>query len=512
MYYALQIIKDRRFWLLVFALAGLFLLLYLFTHSVLIIDSKTNEERTIFIRKEGFERKVTLNNSSRRYVLPSGEYDIEVVGQNSQSFYRKKLRPFWVHKVDVETTKIKKSEFLGKSYLTCGRLGDSGTPLFYSCQPSNLASIQSSAPLSSSDSGDEEYYSEGEDSTTALQVYGNGFLQATANGSYLQLDKRTANSSDSIIDLEGFEDTISDSKFSVFNQSVAAFDTQTSRLYFNKITNVSKYQNTEVNMDLFAAEDSSNAQIYSTPNYVYITSAIGEEEAAGGESSDSAIPNDRHTETRIIIFSREEGKVVKDLSLDRDWEINNFFSGPHDTLILTLGSEQEYNTYTVSPKGKVLPLYGSKDTLQQACTLNNDNVYYLADGGHNIYEYDIDNQSSKLVYDNQFNSVLGLSCANNKPYFTISNDNEEDLDILFHYTISDKEQHGQRLDSVLPLYYTINQDTLKFNESRAGAMVDMLYDSDQNGGGPKEPVRNKLLELLQEKGVDTNGLVIEFAY
>ncbi len=509
------LLRNRRVRLSILLLASIFLLHFFLTHSMLTIESTGDEERTVYVRKEGFEEKTELKNSSKRFFLGSGDYEVEIVSKDSQSLYRKKLGPLWSHKLLAETIPPRNSILLGKHSLGCAKQDQTGTPVYYSCGPSSPGLIDPSpgTTAAAADSGDENYYKTLETTSLALRPFGGEFLAASVDSNGLTIKKRSQKALNAApLTIKEFTGNVSDRTFSASRQAgFAVFDTQKSVLYFTIDSKAESYQALNIDKKLFSDEKPESAQVFDTGNFVYIFSTTSDEATANNQADNKN--GDDHA-PKIIVVEKKQKKVTKNTKLSPKWHINSLSAGTSDNLIILLSGDQEQKIYTLESNGKTSPLPSVKNTAQQVCTNDNESFYYLADGGHAIYKYSVSKTASFQIYNNEFNNILRINCVDGRLYFVLNNEKDDEVDKNFHYALGDKSQIGTRLDSVLPIYLTIDHDTVKFTEAGEGIAASMMYDSDKNGASSasKQKSRDQLIKLLLEKDVDATNLPINFLY
>jgi hypothetical protein len=494
----------------VLLITAFFIVSYLLTHSMLTIESAGNESRTIYIRKEGFEEKIVLKNSSRRLILPSGNYEIEVLNEDSQSLYEKNLGIFWPQRLAAETAPPLSSNYLGSNALGCvKKLGVS--IVNYSCRPSRLGFIDEGTSKLIEDSGDQNYYKNLETTSLALAPYGTAFVEASKNNSSLAVKERgPGGQAKTLFSIQDFGGEVSDSTLSVFENGFTVFDNEGSTLYFSSRSAPSKYESIALDEGLFEKDSARGAQIFDAGAFVYIFSLASEEESSGGPTNGEEGHGDSAT---VIVVDKSRREVRKTVGLNRDWVVNSMAAGPRGTLLILLSGSASKRIYSVEPTGKVRALLGVTETVQQACSSDNQSFYYAARGGHTLYKYVVAKKASFKVYENPANSVASITCGDGGLYFVLNNERDDTVGLNAHYRLGDNPHAGPRLDAVLPVYITVNQDTIKFSEDdQGGITASLLYDADGNGSTSQEAAKAELLKKLQEKNIDITGLVITFLF
>lgn len=501
---------NRKFILVIITLIVIGSIVNFFlTHSLLTIESSANNEKTVYVKGEGYEKTITLKDSSKKLLLKSGAYKIEVVDGDEQTIYGKKLGFFSLQKLSIETSPQKNSAFLGQSFIGCARQGEGGIPIYYSCYPSSLGSIvqASTKPVETSDD-----FSQSADLINSLKARGQHFLEAKISDNKVLLTERTTRIDDpgkQLTTIADFNGEISDQLFSVDNQSrsFALFDNVKSSLYYSNGEDASKYSSLVIDKKLFPEKNPKYVSTYNTPNYVYLLSLISEEETANNPEGSQA----EHThKPKIVVIDKKRKKIAKEVTLPIDWEIKSVNNGPQDNLIIFISAASNQNTYSLNAGGKVELLTSFSESPQQACTVNND-LYYVADGGRKIYKYIDSKEASFLVYSSDNSVGTTISCTENL-YFSFTNDKDDETGMRHHYALGNDNQVGPRLSTVLPIFLTIEQDTLKISEGAGGVLIESMFDSNRNGPPSKETTRVKLTELLGEKGINSKDINITFAY
>lgn len=497
--------RSRILWAAGILLVVLLALNYLLTHSTLTITSSGPEPRTVYIRKEGFEEKTVLKNSQKKYTLRPGNYEIEVVSGDSQSIYYRHLDILKRQKLAVETIDPKSESLLGKSDLRCARLGPAGKPVFYSCYPSSGGQInlQGEAGNNSAPGESSSTKQTGLSTTSlAMQPSGQGFIEARTNSSGLVLSQRFfGGSSQKILGLDSFKGQVNDGLFAVVNNNYAVFDTKTGILYYSYGFNkTGKVQLKQVD---FSGKDFRYAQVYNSLGFVYILSSTGEEVLGGGQQKPDY-------KSKILIVDKSKGALIKNKDLDYKWSVQNAVAANND-LYIVIGGDFSPNTYKITAGGRTSAVPGLNN-VSQICALG-DNLYYLNDDGRIVYRYSFSKNASFRVYKNSSDTINSISCLDGKFYFSIINSRDEDLSTIYHYTLGGYSQNkGVELSSVLPLFITLDQDTLKFEEAADGVKATLFYDNNGNGFNAFDQAKARLLQILNEKGVDTSRLNISFDF
>lgn len=498
---------NKKIFLGLLALILLLIANYFFTHGILTIQSTGGEEQTVYVRSGEFEEKIVLKNSSRRLVLSSGNYEIEVLNGNRQSLYDVKLRTLWpVKKLSVDTKSLRSSVFLGRNILPCARQDGSGSPVFYSCNPSTAGLVNSGTQSTTETATDDEgsFIPANQNGTFALRPYKEGFLQLHSGVRGATVETRDTGMPIVRNNLSGFGGTVTDNTFSASEEGFVAFDQKASVLYISAANNVSSYETLKIDEGEFLNDDPSASGVVDAGKYIYIISTGSDEEMANNSDK-------KEQGTRVLVVDRKKRAVIETKDLGKE-AINSFVGGADGNLLLVFGRDSVDRLRVLVPGGGVQLLAAVKSSVQQACYASRDRLYYLADSGHAIYEYFAKEAVSRLMYSNPESNILRINCVGGNLYFSGINERDDETGLDSHYTLGEAAHSGVNLDSVLPIYATVNQDSFKIGRGHEGLILELMYDSDGNGVPDRAAVQARAVELLQQKGINPSGLVFIFQF
>lgn len=509
------LLTPRRIIVAVILFFVIGILSFVLSFSWLTISSETREEKIVYIRRtDGTSVKnFTLPQGSKRLLMSRGEYTIEVSSGDSFSSYQKNLKLF-SDKLEVELVKPKSSVFLGNSELPCSKQQPSGLALFYSCGLMTVSSItlerQAVEKVREDTVELPETIGEEKEFSTALEDYGEDFIEATVFENKLTIRLRNqagAKPDSQPVIVSGFSGRISDAAFSASQSAnFSVFNTSNNEvLLFADIKDASPGR---VKLE-GRIDEGLSTQIFAGPSYTFLvnsqTAEHLEDLPEGAEGSEAP------AQPKIIVIDNKEGKIVKEQDLPAGLIARSIVAGPNDRLLFLLTGDDEGEVHLYSPDKGLEQMGLSPKGVQQACWKDNNSFYYLADAGRAIYLHSLDKQASFRLYAIDTNFIRSLSCSSGQLYFAIDKEGNEKLE-LSHYNLGTEVHTGSRVEGVLPFYYTMDGDTLRFEETRSGVTVTLAYDSNNNGPPDKDAVIKKLTDILKENGVETKGLNIKFSY
>lgn len=496
---------------------------YFLTHSVLIVSSTDDTEKTVHIRRGEHSQDFVLKNSSKTLVLPSGSYNVEVTEGEKQTLYEKKLGRFWIHKLQPELTSQKAAVPLGENFLGCAiDLESSGEVAYYSCElngSDNFHILRTAnghdTKLASRDGlppgGHEESAAEIEEVNGSIQRYGQGFLSAQTHDATLRV-QRYANNGDVIsaerFELPDFQPPISADNFSVgkgsANEVFAILNqAKKSLLLFDKDIKTSSTIDLSKN---FFDSDQSSYRIFVSKELIFIIAADTQPAQVEDTEEVSLV---REKEQKIIVVSIDEKKVIKEHQLDSEASIGRVAASDGGNLIFINEQAEENVPYIMNGANKPRQTAPLLNKISRVCWKDNGSFYYSGiDPNNSVYLYSVSKSASFLVYSNLNSSVVELNCdTGGKLYFSLEPNEAATDDPFQHMVISEKDQSGPRLESILPVY-------LSFPSSLAVArpFKDSINIKPLRGAPPKDQAQQKLYEELRSMGLPVEGVRINYLY
>lgn len=511
------IINKKYALLALLVIFFIFILQYLLTHSILIVESASGPQRTINLRHGNDAQDFSLKDGSKIFLLKRGEYSIEVSeGDNLKTYYRS-LGAFWINKVTVDTSPQKQALSLGSSNLKCVLNNYStNSVIYYPCDPSTSNTIlatndgfttRPAFPNEDIKPEDEEiYYETSLGNNISLRPLGEGFVRAVSDGDKIKI--RQINSNPSEISA-GFTGNISDDFFSVTdggNHTVmTAFDdSRESLLIFKGLSG----QPSRINLsDELTDDEGLDIKILTSENYTYVLATNSLESIEGDPHQEEQVTPHSDNQ-RILVVDNHTNKISARHNLPKDLFIRMVSVNTEGNLIYVPLYDEKGDIYMVAGTKGPKKIETFLETVGSFCWKNTDSFYYTLGSNTSIYLYSLKDRTSSLVYSNPKLTIYNMHCSDSAGlYFDITYPNEPDPSIVNHFMLTDQVIKGTRPETITPLYTALGYDIAEATLFRRTVNVSLL-----NGSPLKEAVRQDLLNQLKSKGVRTDDLDFNFNY
>lgn len=514
-------------------LVFLFIVIYLLTHSFVTITTGSGEEKYIYIRKDGQDNnshEFKLGGGSKSFILAKGAYTIGVRANDKVSMYERRFGGLTKNKVQVELKPQRQSAALGISPMSCAVASENYVEIaYYPCNPSvgddiwelksgNTKETKLRSPLPTGSATEPENDTPVDAGSITLP-YANSFIKAASEDKNLYLAELPLFKNLDSVDskkIEGIGDNVDGDNLSTTSgdgQILSYFNRENKSLFVFKkdLTNYETINLSDYFPDL---NQMQVARLHVSNNSIYI-SILRSSETPEDESEVKTLGKDladqlkRAGEEQKVIQVQLNTKEVKIHKLSEKLLVKKISVGSEGDVAIFPFAAKNTKVVFIS-QGKLYDSPLSSDGLSEACWQGTD-LYYSTALGNQLFRYSKGDSASFLVYDNQPGIIKNLSCNFGLVSFTLETNRDGLIDEYAHYSLSDKEYTGARLESVLPVYIDLPGSVVaKISHDRNIAIVTLLQNA---ANAPvKETVKEKVLSALRGKNVSTDNLEVLFAY
>lgn len=511
-----DMLTPKRIFIGTFLLLVFVLSYFLLNYSFLTIKNSSQDSKNISIfGPEGPYKTFVLGSEPKKLLLKRGSYTVEATGDSRFSSYQRDMGIFKSDELIIDLLPQKNSSFIDKSVLGCVKELEDKTPTFYSCNPSNSTTFYNiqqsfeSVSENSIEAPEVSMDSEATETSGVLKSYMGGFLEArTLNNELLvkKIDGKDPSKVSESVVIPNYSDPVNDSVFSV-SPTPPGFSVYNPSSF--ELTHLSGFGSEDFEKikidDKKIKEGSPLIDIYTTPDFVFIVAKNSLENSSniddGSDEEDSAI---------ILVVDLAKKEVINKKTLVDDLKITSITTGPNNNLILISRKDNRDTTYMMGPELKLNKL-NTRNSVRQFCIKDLDSVYYSADEGRSVYLYSVSKRASYLLYSTPSDIITSLNCVDGRLYFVLEKEGDGETNNYLHYVLGQDDQKGVRLDSVLPAYIESGGNLLKAVQVRGSVLVELV--SNNTASLPdKDLVRNEVVKFLQEQGINTEKLVINFGY
>lgn len=530
-------LNKKHIVLIILGLTFLMVTVFFFTHSIVIIKGTGDDKKSVYIHQgsEGQQKVFNVTKNSKTMILPKGTYTIEVSSGDKQSLYQRRFGSFSISTVSVNVVSQKKSLSLGTSSFRCASTPDQGQSIiFYPCNPSyaEALDIKRNGALTNIRQSLDPHETPGihaddersDSAGSIIKPYHGGYLEALSLSNALFMRERTSTGdviSSEISEVKNFQSIISDTHFATVNDknntTFAILDQEKYILWIFKNAQDTNPTRIDLTKEKPTKDGVLVEQLFLSGDFAYVTltrdSSTLETHDSEGEV-DEKLEDEVETanaEQKIIKVDIKKGTVSKVIKLPDDFLVRQISASSSGNILLTPHFSSEIQRITVLRNGTLENIPFLSNDIRNICWEDGENFYYSTGDGNKLYKYSLKDNGSFLIYENPVATIASLSCAFGNLSFTLTSEKDGIIEGYNHFALDNKNRSGNNLESVLPLYIDIATDTVvKVSQNKDSVLVSLLYSP---GTLPsKDQIQTMILVKLEEQGIETKDLTIEFAF
>lgn len=516
------IITKKRLILGLLLLTVVFLSWIAFRYTWLTVNLTSGDVQVTVMQQSTGDviRETTTTGQSTTMFLRRDNYNIEIASGNKQSIYTRSLGVL----TDTLDTKLHPqltSQYIGINDYPCIHNRD-GEFFFSSCSPSARGSfisssergfIGSSLPGMRSETSQEVFGGE-----SILKPYQNGFLAAWKDSGNLLLIPREIPEDDNIITIDEFGGSITADTFdtSLDSNHIAIYDDRENNLV---IIGGLDEEPTIISLDEYNFPGQYAKKVVVSGESVYLFSYTQDLHPQHNEytGQDDQVENN---DQKILVFNADEKELRETITIPEQQLLMNITPGYDNRVFIgsitddgwrnTLiqdAKKTDYNNLAVNP--------------QSICWIDKDGFYYMSDSADTIYRHSLSEKASFLVYSGLTSRrINSLHCDNDDLYFdfdyTSQRITESDRYYGYHhYKLIEGDFTGQRTEGLTPFFVLVGGeggDIVQVDQSLDGLLIEEHLFVDTNSPPDKDTTRQAVVQELEEKSVNTDGINLVFGF
>jgi len=529
--------KQQRL-LIIGIIAGLLIMfIYLVsTYTLVKFTGLGSDEKTVIIKTGVAENESSKNfrlkTGSKLLILKKSDYSVSVQSDGRESAYFKKIAGFFYTSMSISTKSQLSSLVVGDSVLECAYPGAENARIAYYACPEAKGNFelqnqsgQKELILSSlaEDAFDHEHDQEegsSDNHTVVMKPTSKGFV-VVSNKTGLRTQAIAIDGTQSIINtFENFDGSTTLNDKSVDSnpdtEAVVVYESSKKTIWFFK--NSEDKNPTKIPLDSYLKDvnpaSTSTVSVGKNTIFLSVTQApdsIEDHSQSEGESDEPLDIAKKASGNQKVLVINPVSKDIRSVNLE-DGVIFSHFDVSADDMFIAVPIITKTRPTLINSSGDKSELQISSDTIQSSCWASRDQFIYSSQGGK-IYSYDIAQEASFLVYQNQDNPPSNVSCSGKQLFASISYSGGQDPLSLLHLQLKDPPfKEGRRLESILPYLITYNVDTYSVTTRQGKVIVGLEYDSNNNGASDKKMLQEQISSKLRSDGYDTAKYPLEFVF
>ncbi len=492
-------------------------LLYVFTHSLIIVNATGQDSKTIeFLREEEApaSKKLNLTNGTKIALVKRGDYQILVSSKDRTSYYRGPFSGFY-HKLSVKTKEQKRVGIIEQNDYDCSAMPIESVFMFYPCNNYSGGFATPAKGGVTSPSAEKFWGSHEEESSESsvsalFRPFGGSFIEVISANKTLTINEIGAagDPSGKTTSVSQFSGVLDKNKFSSYDDVFSVLDEVGRSLLIFRGANDKTPNKVDLSKRLPSKSDLSYVSIFAGKESIYVLLAPDSSHLDDATSGDS---QDQNTEEgRVIVVSVAKKAVTSSHKIPASFSPKKaVVVGSSDLLIMPTDQSEGYLKVSDDRISKLkLPHSNIKDF----CATNNK-VFYSTTDNASIFEYSPAENASFLVFSGPpESSIESINCAFGQLTFTFTYPTDGVVDENTHYRLLPQAHIGSRAEGLLPLYLDVGDDVLSLSTTPSGYIVELVLDNNKNGGADKTLAKKLVVEKMNNLGINTNNITLDFAY
>lgn len=505
-------IQRRR---IIFAVLGLLLvllLIYGFSHSILIVSSDNSASTSVNLGISGAsEVQTELAVGGKKVMLvKSGRYDIEASSGDKKTLINTNIRPFWINSVTLDFKERQPLAMLGVGSEKCSLDSKTlGNVYYFNCvdpvAPRALITKDGKTIVElpiAADARSERTVAE------ALPYLGElGFVYQTTSGAkFFTSGNPQAVLNLPRVDVGGGGRLLATDSSNPRNSRLALLAGNTLHIYDGiadtqpQTLDLSKYYGDSEHLhDIVTLYD----------NEIYIYSSLGRSSEQDGNVQ---------TDSFLIKIDATNTSDIQQFGLNKSLSFVDVVAGESPILVERVPGEGDLTRVHIFQESKLEPLALPQDVGDDVCYTDADSLYFVANNT-DLYKYDFSKGTSYFIYGSNPNGINNIQSAFGQCNITV-NLSRDSSDYVYFSSAAPPGQENN-LQTVLPIGSDSINDIRRAYAFRNDVLVRLINKAayeNRNNPNYRPTAANqaedekRILNLLRKKGVQIEEYKFNFSY